>query len=451
MAAADNLPPAGKKVSADAALRETGYVAPGQAGSWWYLDTDSEDTPELKWPWSVSVYDRMRRQDAKVKSVLRAAKSPLLSTTWRLEQGQASDEVTQHCSRDLGLPIKGVPDSEQVHNVGRRRGRFSWIEHLRLTLLMLDFGHMAFEQVYTLDEQAQRLHLRKLGPRFPGTIYRWHVARDGGLEAIEQYPRLNAAGQSASTRIPVSRLVVYSHEREGADWWGQSLLRPAYKHWLIKDRLLRVDTQSIERNGMGIPVHELDVRLAIGDGAGVGAQAEGALQANIDAGQEIAQAVRAGDNSGASLTPGGKLSLVGVQGQLPDALKSVLYHDDQIGTAVLAHFLNLGRQTGSWALGTTFADFFVSSLNGIGNHVADVATQHVVEDLVDLNYGEDEPAPRIVFDDLAGQDEALAYAIKALVDAGVIDPDDALQTYLRAAYKLPERSPTTPETTGEDL
>ena len=390
MAAADNLPVTSKKVDAQAALRENGYVAPGQSGSWWFQE-DSEDTPELRWPWSVKVYDRMRRQDAKVKSVLRAVKSPLLSTTWRLEQGQASAEVTQHVSRDLGLPIKGVAEADQVHNVGRRRGRFSWPEHLRLALLMLDFGHSVFEQVYWLDEEAQRLHLRKLGPRFSASISKWNVARDGGLISVEQHAPGLAQGPSDVT-MPVNRLVVYAHEREGADWWGQSLLRPAYKHWLIKDRLLRVDAQAIDRNGMGIPVHELDARLATGDGSGAPMDQD-ALTAVIDSGQEIAQAVRAGDNSGASLTPGAKLRLVGVEGQLPDALKSVLYHDDQIGTAVLAHFLNLGRQTGSWALGTTFQDFFVSSLTGTGNYVADVATQHIVEDLVDLNYGADRPPP----------------------------------------------------------
>lgn len=447
-----NLPPASKGVDSDAAQRELGYVKAGQSGSWWHLDDAREDTPELRWPESVKVFDRMRKQDAKVRSVLRAVKSPLLSTAWRLEQGQAKDEVTQHVSRDLGLPIKGVTDEAQVHNRGRRRGRFSWSEHLRWALLCLDFGHMVFEQNYRLDEATQRLHLAKLGPRFPWSIAKFEAARDGGLLAVKQYaPGLDVL-QSQQVRLPVSRLVVYSHEREGADWWGQSLLRPAYKHWLIKDRLLRVDAQAIDRNGMGIPTVEHDVRLVSPDSATQSPLYDpDQITGIVDSGQKIATQVRAGDNSGASLTPGAKLRLVGVEGQLPDALKSVFYHDDQIGTAVLAHFLNLGRQTGSWALGSTFQDFFVSSLNGIGDFIADIGTGHVVEDLVDLNYGPDEAAPRIVYDDLSGQDEALAYAIKALVDAGVITPDDATETFMRSKYKLPERSgDADPSTTGDD-
>jgi hypothetical protein len=61
----------------------------------------------------------------------------------------------------------------------------------------------------------------------------------------------------------------------------------------------------------------------------------------------------------------------------------VRYFDEQIARAVLAHFLNLGTQTGSWALGSTFADFFVSSLQATAQQVADTATQHIVEDWVD--------------------------------------------------------------------
>lgn len=44
-----------------------------------------------------------------------------------------------------------------------------------------------------------------------------------------------------------------------------------------------------------------------------------------------------------------------MSGDLPDTDAPIKYHDEQIARAVLAHFLNLGTQTGSWALGSTFA------------------------------------------------------------------------------------------------
>jgi hypothetical protein len=285
---------------------------------------------------------------------------------------------------------------------------------------MLPFGYSYFEQVYRIDDQL-RARLRKLGPRLPKTIEDVEVASDGGLISIQQYSAMTATRVAP---IPVSRLVCYVYEKEGGNWLGTSLLRPAYKHWLIKDRLLRVQAQTIERNGMGIPLY-------IGQ--------EGASGGDLDAGLVMAQAWRAGEAAGSSIPHGANLLLRGVEGDLPDAMPAIRYHDEQIARAVLAHFLNLGTQTGSWALGTTFADFFTLSLQTLAQQVADTATQHIVEDLVDLNWGPDEPAPRVVFDEIGSRQAATAQAIKVLVDAGVIFPDEFLEETVRQQFGLPPK------------
>ncbi len=408
-----------------AATRENGYVVarPASSSEWWTSVTQREETPELRWPQSVRVYDRMRRQDSQVSSVLRAVSHPLLRTPWRVAPNGARPEVVDHVAQDLGLPVKGVQETVMP----RRRDRFSWQKHLREALLMLPLGHMPFEQVYRWDDRTGLFRLRKLGPRMPHTITKFNVARDGGLLSIEQ----RGSGTSPVT-IPMSRLVIYVNELEGGEWWGNSILRSAYKNWLIKDRLLRVDAQSIERNGMGIPAYTAP---------------EGANSAGMDAGDEIVAGLRAGDESGATLPSGAKLELLGVAGNIPSALPSIKYHDEQIARGVLAHFLNLGNQTGSWALGSTFADFFSQSLQAIAQEVADTASQHIVEDLVDVNYGTDEPAPLVVCDEIGSKSLAVAQAIKMLVDAGVLTPDDALEAFLRGGLGLPAADQPAPEGT----
>jgi hypothetical protein len=320
-------------------------------------------------------------------------------------------------AEDLGLPVAG----QSPEPTPRTRDRFSWSEHLQLALLMLTYGHMFFEQVYRIDDGGWA-RLRKLAPRMPRTLAAINVANDGGLDSIEQLAPAGAS--SLAVKIPVGRLVAYVHDREGGNWYGSSLLRPAYKHWLLKDRLLRVQVQTIERNGMGIPIYEAQ---------------ENASEDDLAKGTQLATSTRSGETAGAATPHGAKLVLRGVEGDLPDAQPAIRYHDEQIARAVLAHFLNLGTQTGSWALGTTFADFFTLSLQTLAQQVADVATQHIVEDMVDVNFGPSEPAPRVAFEEIGSRQTATAQAIKALIDAGAVFPDRSLEEALRQAYGLPAK------------
>lgn len=398
---------------------ELGY-ANGAGDSWWSF---TEETPELRWPESVAVYDRMPRQDAQVASVLRAVTLPVRRTQWRIEQAGARPEVAAKLAEDLGLPVQGeqLTDSRPI----RSRDRFSWREHLSQALLCTRYGHMFFEQIGRIDADGY-WRLRKLAPRMPRTISKINVASDGGLVSIEQNAPVLKAGTGRGTgpiTIPVSRLVAYVNDREGGDWTGSSLLRSAYGPYNVKWRLIRVQAQMLERNGMGVPVYT---------------GAPGASNEDLVAGEKLATSFRSGSGSGAGLPNGATLELKAPAGVLPDATPAIKMHDEYIGNAVLAQFLNLGEKS-SYALGATFQDFFTMSLQTLAQLICDTAQQHVVEDWVDWNYGPDEPAPQLVFDEIGSRHQATAEAIKALVDAGVIIPDRVTEEAIRQLFGLPPK------------
>lgn len=409
-------------------ITEQGVMHP-DLESWWSVLTQ-EKTPELRWPNSVEVYGRMRREESQVTSVMRAVKMPVLRTPRRIDGTGCDPRVTEHIAENLGLPILGAEEQQPRR---RTKDRFSFAEHLRLALTKLDYGHSVFEQVYRPEGRLFRL--RKLGWRPPSTISKFDEARDGGLKAIEQNT-LNGK----PIRLDISRLVVYCNEREES-WIGQPLLRPAYKYWLLKDQLLRIQQQTVNRNGMGVPT--FTAPAAPENTTMTAAELEEWLDKMIAAGLEIVKKLRAGDTTGVSLPHGATFGLKGVEGKLPDALAVIKYFDEQVARAVLAHFLNLGgdQSTGSYALGDTFEDFFTNSLQYESDAVDAVFNAHVIEDLVDVNYGPDEPAPRLVSDRIGAA--LSAEALRQLVDAGVITADERLESFTRQRFGLPVADPTT--------
>ena len=411
-------------------MAEQGYQLSGLS-SWANMAAESHETnPDLTWPLSVEVFDKMRREDSQIGSVLRAVTLPIRGAEWMIDPAGASTEVVDLIATDLGLPVKGRPPVNPL----RTKGRFQWGEHLRLALLELVFGHAYFEQVY--QPEGNRLRLKKLSYRPPRSISYVNVARDGGLISIQQH--------GVKDPITVDRLVAYVNDREGGNWIGQSLLRTAYKNWLLKDRMLRAQALTVERNGLGVPVYKA---APVPAGANA-AEREAWQESEKIAGLALAKGFRAGEAAGASIPDGSTLTLTGVTGKLPDTDKPIRYHDEQIARAVLAHFLNLGTETGSWALGSTFANFFTDSLNAVAAHIAEVTQAHVVEDLVDWNWDETEPAPRLVFKPIGSGGSLTAEALKSLIDAGVIQPDETLEAFMRAAFSLPVKDPNAPASVG---
>ncbi len=396
-------------------LGNPGTIDPFGLNAW-------EEAVELRWPHSLTVYDRMRRTDGQTTSVLRAIGLPIRRTGWHVVGSDVRPVVREFVERELGLT------TDERGRRRRRREGVSFDEHLRHALLMLPFGHSVFEQVYRLGPPPPGLaglppvmaHLRKLAPRLPRTIVRWRVEPDGGLGGI--YQQANVPNRPfQEVLIPVDRLVAYVHEREGADWVGTSILRSAYKHWLIKDQFLRLSGVAGDRQSMGLPRVKYDRQTG-----------------NRTPALDIGKRARAGEEAAVAIPDGYEFDLLGVTGAVMDLLPWVEYHDRSIGRSALAMFLNLGHDRGARSLGETFADFFTMSLQTVVEHIEEVLTEHVVRDLVEVNFGPDEAYPAIVADDIEAEGPLTAEALAVLVTAGVILPDDDLEAHVRRTRGLPD-------------
>lgn len=384
--------------------------------SWDSLVADLSDTvPDCLWPASNETYRQMRRHP-QLAGVLSAYGLPIRRAASALNPAGCRDEVAQLVADDMGLPVVGRdrPSAARVRGV-------SWPDHLRLALLNLPFGHSGFEMLAEIRDGKARLV--ELSERLPVTIGEIHVDTVGRFAGVTQ---LMYTGKR-SPQLRAEHLVWYAREREGAAWWGQSLLRPAYPAWLLSREMLRVTATGHRRFSVGVPTGEWD--------AGVNPSPAQHVQL-----QQAMSSARVGETGGMALPPGAHMKLVGLTGSVPDTLAFIRYLDQTMSGMALAGFLNLGTtETGSRALAGEFIDLFLLADQAEADAIADTATRQIAARIVGWNWGDDEPVPAVQIADVGAKHEVTAEALKLLLDSGALQADPALEAHIRRQFKLPER------------
>jgi hypothetical protein len=377
-----------------------------------------EHVPDLAWPTSVETYSHMRR-DPQLTAVIDGYSLQLRRAQWQLDGRGCRPEVVKLVADDLGL---SVADSEEEPTGARTRG-VSWNEHLRAALLSLIYGHMPFEIGAEIRDGKARLAV--VAERMPHTIEQIHIdTNTGALKGITQ--RLGK--HLGVPEIDAKNLVWYAHNREGISWQGTSLLRPAYGSWLFKREMIRAHAIANRRWSAGVPTMEALPGTV-------------ATTAQMEQAQRMASAARAGDQAGVAVPPGFRFIVAGVTGSLPDTLGFIKWLDQQMSRAALMGHLDLGETAnGSRALGQSFIDYLILSLEAIGEHIADVATRQMAARIVAWNWGEDEPVPLIRAAGVGSRRDVTAESLQMLMVSGALSADPGLEEWIRKEYRLPERT-----------
>jgi hypothetical protein len=391
-----------------------------------------EQIPELMHPWSVRTYAKMRHEP-QLGAILRVYRLALERGNWSVNGAGCRDEVTQRTADDLGLPVKGADPVP----TGARRRKFTWSKHLQLAAsLSLTFGHAPFAQQWVEVDGKYRLAM--VQERMPQTINELKLNPDGTLRGVQQD---RATSQASAPLITTAdhALVWYAREREGSNYFGQSLIRDSYGPWLIKDQMLRVNATSHRRNGMGV----WQVSAP-----------EGAQPHQIAEAQRIAAGTRASENAGIGLPAGFTAELKGMTGSLPDTLGFIQYLDRQMTRSTLTSILDMATaEKGNRSLGETVMQLMVYAQQTEAQRIATDATEQIAVPLVDANFGEDEPAPLIEVADIGADEQLTAQDMNWLLEYGGLTPDDTLEEELRRRKGLPpidkatQRTPTPADTT----
>lgn len=413
----------------DAPTRPRGSLSGAAQGSLGEGIDPAEFVPDLMWPESVRTYGRMRH-DPTITSALAAYTHPIIKGRWRVDPRGADPRIVAIVADSLGIPVLGQPDEP---GPVRRRG-VRWRQHLRMASLALVYGHMPFYPWY--EVRAGAAYLGGLPERLPTSLLQIVVDADGNLEYVEQEPAPDMRGQARAVRLPAGELLWYANDREGAAWYGRSILRASFGPWLLKQDQMRISATGQRRFGTPVPTAEVLPGFT---------PTQGELTAAAAA---VAQ-VRVGDEAGIALPPGFRLRLVGAEGAPPDGLPLLRYYDEQMARSMLASVLDLGNTSnGSRALGSSFLDVLGFALQSVAETIAETATELAVR-LTDYNAGPDAAAPAIVVGDVAGSEEALAVTVGELLKSGALTADPELEAWVREAYRLPERPKDTAADPGD--
>jgi hypothetical protein len=385
-----------------------------------FLEDFGEYNPQLEGLSAIRTYEKMRRSDAQVAATLLACELPIRAANWDVLPA-SSDALDREIAQFVKENLFG--GLEYVSPAGVKTTQ-CWDDVLRNALLMLPFGAAAHEEIYAVD--GNQVRLARLAPRLPVTFYRWVTDVDGEtLLALNQYGYRNSNFESVE--IPVDRLAVFTFNKEGANFFGRSMLRPAYMHWYIKHNLYRIDAIAGERNGLGIPTIE---------------QGSNASKEDRQAAARWVTQLAAHEKTGIALPAGWKLTLQGVQGQVRDLFNSIEHHNIEISRTALAFFMNLGQSSkasGNRALGQEMTDFFFLAVQATADQIARTITATSVKRLVDYNWGGVEKYPTLQVSNLRARslDQTLT-ALSQLATANVMAPYPELAQYVARELGLPQ-------------
>jgi hypothetical protein len=325
--------------------------------------------PALNGAQAIGTFEQMSMNDSAVDVSLRAGKMPIVGADFFIEP---FDNLPEN---------KDIADFVDFNLLHSQSSPFlsSLQDHLR----MMEHGHSVSEKVYEEREWTPRrkganrrnyIMLRKVSPRLAPQIKEYIYDDEGGPEEII-YRAIRANNRPQEVTIPISKAIIFTHNKRGGNLEGRSLLRTAYKHWFYKDNLYKIDGIQKERHGMGFPIIELpptandnDIRLAL----------------------ELVSNIRTNERAGAVLPTGWVLRFAELPGQPVDVMRSVDHHNGMIMLNVMVQFLLMGiAEGGGRATAGSHQDMFTKSLRYLANLVCDMYNLYVIPQLVAYNWNTD--------------------------------------------------------------
>ena len=393
---------------------------------------------ELKGQSGAKKYAEMRDNDPTIGAFLFAIKMLVRQVDWFVEPG--GETKADVAAKEF---LESILDDME----------YSWKDTIGEILSFLPFGWAYFEIVYKLrkgDDPDRRFHsayndgkvgIRKLGIRTQTTVQEWKFDSDGSILGMYQM----APPNYQRVFIPIEKAILFRTEITKNNPEGRSLLRNCWRPYYFKKNIEEIEGIGIERDLAGLPVMEVPARI-------MSPTALPEEKATFVACQNLVQQIRRDevegivvpssvDSTGAAT--GYKMSLLTSGGKRAFDTNAIIdRYDKRIAMTVMADFILMGQSdVGSFALSSDKTKLFTYALISILDIIQDNINKSMVTQLLKLNnFGKLTKPPKIKHGDVEIPDLGILGAfITACSGAGLIYPDEELESHVRKLASFPQR------------
>ena len=373
---------------------------------------------------ALAVYEQMRRSDATCQACLLVMELPICSTKFFVRPASSSlqdKEIAAFVEWNLFRGMTHTFSSFLREALGKFWAGFSW-----------------FEKVF--EPYGSKVKLRKLASRAQATLDHWELDDTGGPFRAWQSAWRPDEKSYQPVPIPIQKLVVFIHRREAGDLQGTSVFRPAYKHWLVKDKLYRLEAIALERSAVGIPVITLPRNASADDKARA---------------KEIVTSLRGDDKAGVTIPETWGLYLLGGSapptrsgasrgassgGAMTSYQSTIQHHDLMIAKSVLAQFINLpGAAYGSYALSADQSNLLIQMLDFEASYFCDTVSDYVIKQLCSFNWPRLANFPRLDHSPISSRNiKILSDAWSNLASKGLLTLSPRTEEHIRGVIGFPE-------------
>ncbi|MBC7328967.1 DUF935 family protein [bacterium] len=265
----------------------------------------------------------------------------------------------------------------------------------------------------TYKELDGKIIWKKIKVLNPTSIY------PDGLEINDKGEILRIVQRIGTEKIELSlkRCIIWSFSSEFNNPWGNSLLRPAYSPWLMKQLLIRLWNTHLERQAtpfgvVALPQAEMNVWCPVH-------QRE---ERYIEAMKHIMEDLH---NRNSLIYAGGaevRFERLEGKGELFES--AIRYYDNQILRALLIPSLLVAEgEYGTRAQAMVHQEAFQMMLSGIIRELKAVLDEQMFRPLIEKNFGELDDWGGVLFKPFADSDYAIwADVLTKLTNAGWLSP-----------------------------